>query len=92
MIQIKIKKELCDLIEQLHYETLSLKDLILFLLNNEIDIKNESYKYILNLYIEKNMEYLLAKENLKKDYFIPDCSWELNFESNLLTYEDKNND
>ena len=80
MITIKISKELKDLIEQLYYENTALSDLILFLSRNNLDINNINYKYIYEQYINKNIEYNIAKNNLVEQYNLNQYKkWKLNF-------------
>lgn len=80
MTTIKISKGLKDLIEQLHYENTALSDLILFLSRNNLDMNDTNFKYIYEQYLNKNMEYNIAKNNLVEQYNLNQFKkWKLNF-------------
>lgn len=87
---IVINEETRDLIEQLHYENIALSDLVMFLIKNDIDINNESYKHIYNQYLNKNIEYNIAKTEMANNFNIPNgANWTLNFDNSEVTYDDE---
>lgn len=85
----KIDKKICDLLEQLHYETNAYADLIAFLSKNDIDINQDNYKYLKEEYIQKNIEYQFAKKEMQKINHLPlNCEWILDFDTCEVTYEE----
>ncbi len=88
MKKIIIKKELCHLIEQLHYETNALNDLLSFMVKDNVDVDSDNFLKIQKKYMEKYTEYQLAKSNLIKIYNIGNEKWYLNFDNAELVIDE----
>lgn len=82
MEKIKISEELSNYIERLHYETNALQDLISRMKNSEDEELNNFW---LNKYFDTYKEYNLAKQEMEKQYIVPDfgkkVNWNLDFDT-----------
>lgn len=91
MINIEISKELCDKIEALQYEVESRKDLIAFIISNDMKTSSSQFERYNQEYLEFYKKYNLAKQEMVRTYF-PDVnylSWNLDFASRTVTIEEK---
>lgn len=85
----KIPTSLSNYLEQLHYENISYKNLIKFLLLEKIPFENESFQKIYEDYKKSEISYNIAKNNLKRKYNIKNNEkWELDFYSEILTIKE----
>lgn len=90
---IEIPEELSTYIELLHYEVNALQDLLVRIATSQDTIPESLSNHWTNRYIEKYMEYDLAKQNLEKKYVIPTLeenekvNWSLNFESHEVVIQ-----
>ena len=88
--KIQIPEDLVNYIEGLQYDVEGMKDLIVRMSNYQAPEENNSYWA--NLYLKKNAEYNMAKQELVTQYIEPvvenkPCNWSLNFNSGELTIE-----
>lgn len=89
---IKIEnEEFVNLIEALHYEVNSRKDLIAFMLNNNMRTDTEAYEKYNKEYKEFYVQYNEAKNKLEEMYVRAavknPINWNLNFETSEVTIE-----
>lgn len=87
---VKIEnQELINLIESLHYEVNSRKDLIAFMLNSDMRTDTAAYERYNKEYMEFYIQYSEAKNKLEEMYVRTAVEnprdWNLNFESGELT-------
>jgi hypothetical protein len=79
---INIPEELTIYLQMLAHEVEARKDLLAYML--KLEIPKEKYDIVFNEYIEKYMEYRLAKEEMFNLYIKPlniaeNTIWKLNF-------------
>jgi hypothetical protein len=89
---IKIEnQELINLIEKLHYEVNSRKDLIAYMLNNNMRTDTEAYEKYNREYREFYIQYNEAKNKLEEIYVRTavenPINWNLDFETSEVTIE-----
>ena len=89
---IKIEnEEFVNLIEALHYEVNSRKDLIAYMLNSNMRTDTEAYEKYNREYREFYIQYNEAKNKLEEMYVRTvienPTSWNLNFETGEVTIE-----
>lgn len=91
MINIEVSQELCDKIEALQYEVESRKDLIAFILSNDMKTNSIQFEKYNKEYLEFFKKYNLAKQELVNKYFpnIQYSHWNLDFSSRIVTVEEK---
>lgn len=82
MEKIKISEELSNYIERLHYETNALQELISKMKNSEDEDLNNFW---INKYFDTYKEYNLAKQEMEKQYIVPNfgkkVNWNLDFDN-----------
>ena len=82
-------QDLINFIEGLHYEVNSRKDLIAFMLNNNMRTDTDAYKKYNKEYMEFYIQYIEAKNQLEKMYVRTavenPTDWNLDFETGKLT-------
>lgn len=87
MEKMKISEDLCTYIERLHYETNALQDLITRIKNNNDG--EELNTFWLDQYFETYKEYVLAKQELSREYVEPvygeKARWVLDFDTCEVT-------
>lgn len=91
MMTIEISKEMCDKIEALQYEVDSRKDLIAFIIANDMKTTSSQFEKYNKEYLEYFKKYNQAKQEMVHTYF-PDInylSWNLDFASRTVTIEEK---
>lgn len=89
---IKIEnEEFVNLIEALHYEVNSRRDLIAYMLNNNMRADTEAYERYNREYREFYVQYNEAKNKLEEMYVRTavenPMNWNLNFETGEVTIE-----
>ena len=81
---IKIPETLRDYIEKLHYENNARMNLIKFMVESDLTDK-PGFEKIYTEYIEFNTEYTIAKQELEKEYLMPEFdgkfTWSVDFKS-----------
>lgn len=85
-MKIRISDDLCNYIESLQYEVNARKDLCAFMIDHGM-MESESFRKYHDEYIKCNAEYNVAKNTLTKEYGIKG-SWNLDFDTRELTYEE----
>lgn len=93
---IHVPEEMVNYIEGLQYDLEGLKDLItrISTLNvNDAENETDLNSFWLQKYLDKNLEYRYAKQELEKDFIKPmlsnikNYSWNLDFNSCEVTIE-----
>ena len=91
---IKIDKDICNLIETLHYEVNAAMDLMAYMLSSGMDTNTDSFKKYQKDYIDCHAKYNLAKEEMEKMYIKSieqqvkrQIKWNLSFDTEILTLE-----
>lgn len=89
---IKIEnQELVNLIESLHYEVNSRKDLIAYMLNSDMRTDTAAYEKYNKEYREFYVQYNEAKNKLEETYVRTavenPMNWNLDFETGKITIE-----
>lgn len=89
---IKVEnQELINLIEALHYEVNSRKDLIAFMLNSDMRTDTAAYERYNKEYMEFYIQYNKAKNKLEEMYVRTavknPINWNLDFETGEVTIE-----
>lgn len=90
---IIIDNELKNYIESLDYEYQSRKDLIVFMLANNMNINTESFQKYQNEMTEYFIKFNIAKQELEKKYIKPVIgdhvvNWSLDYATNTLSIEE----
>lgn len=89
----EVEREMSNYLESLHYETEARKEIVTFMLNNNMDIKSEAFERYHSEYVELSVEYKTAKKELEKSYISDELredlggvvTWNLDFESGILS-------
>lgn len=91
MFEIEIDEELSNYIESLQYETDSRKDIIIYMITNNMDLNTEVGKQYQKEYSNFYNELAVAKDNLSQMYIRSnpkfadkDVTWNLDFHSHTL--------
>lgn len=93
MKQIKIKNQsLIDYMESLSYEVAARRDVITFMLANQMDTNSAQFKAYHKEYLEFFAELETAKGQLEKDYVLPNATgpvtWSLDYGTATLTIKE----
>lgn len=84
---IKVPEELSNYIQGLMYETNARKDLLTFMLRQEVMPKERVEKYH-DEYVTFFTKYEMAKQEMVNEYILPkyhkDVNWRLNFSTSTL--------
>ena len=87
---IKIENNISNYLEQLAYESSAYKNLVKFLIQEGIPYEDERFQRIYKDSVMSLMSYDLAKNRFRKKINIPNhTSWELDFETQILTIEEE---
>ena len=87
MRSVSIPEDVCSYLEFLTYETNALQDLLVRMSLFENDVKTELKNYWTDKYLDTYTEYMMAKNQLEKEYIRPtlkeneSVNWNLNFDS-----------
>lgn len=88
IVTMPIDIEMSENLERLHYESESYKAIISYILSNDMDISNDTFKHYQEEFTEINKKYNQAKDDLtinyvKKDY--PDAIvWNMDFVNHIV--------
>ena len=91
---VNVPAEKRDIVEKYAYERSSRRDIIAFMLTQNMDISSESFKAYQKEYMEFDVMFNKAKEEIEKE-FVPEeyrkagCSWTLDYETAVLTITTK---
>jgi len=87
---VKVPEEKKTYVESLDYERSSRRDIIAFMLTQNMDIRSDSFKAYQKEYMEFDVMFNKAKDIIEKTY-VPEedrnkgCSWSLDYETCNLT-------
>lgn len=89
-LTIKIPEEVCLAVQQFDVEYCSRRDIIVYIMQNDINIPQERMSRYQKEYEDKYFSFEAAKNSIEKEYVIPvtegrKCNWSLDYSTSTIT-------
>ena len=90
ILTVEIPEEIVSTVQKYDIERCARRDIILYILENNINIPEERLEKYQKEYDEKYFSFEVAKSEIEKNYVKPlvkdaSCSWNLDYESHIIT-------
>ena len=90
VLTIEIPEEATVIVQKYDVERSSRRDIILYIMQNNINIPEDRFERYQKEYDEKYFAFETAKGEIEKQYVIPatggkKCNWSLDYSSNIIT-------
>lgn len=90
ILTIEIPEEITTIVQKYDIERSSRRDIIVYIMQNNLDIPEERFEKYQKEYDEKYFSFEVAKKEIEKNYIIPLtkgalCDWSLDYGTNIIT-------